>query len=228
MPAKDIERAAHLYAKSSPAMISYGLGVTEQSQGVSGVRRLTNLAVLTGNLGKRGAGQNPLRGQNNVQGSSDMGALPTYLTMYRPMSDDATRRSSRSGGRSRSRRSAATRSRRCSTRAIKKTVKAMYVFGEDIAQTDPNVHHVEHAMKSLELLVVHDIFENLTAKFAHVMLPGSAFFEKDGTFTNAERRIQLMQHGRADPGRCEEGHRDPLRSLAEARLHRCRTRQPRM
>jgi formate dehydrogenase major subunit len=200
VPAKDLERAAHLYATSSPAMISYGLGVTEQSQGVSGVRCLANLAILTGNLGKRGAGQNPLRGQNNVQGSSDMGALPTYLTMYRPMSDEATRRQFEQKWNVSIKPERGLMIPEMFDAAIKKTVKAMYVFGEDIAQTDPNVHHVEEAMRSLELLVVHDIFENVTARFAHVMLPGSSFLEKTGTFTNAERRIQLINEAVPTPG----------------------------
>jgi formate dehydrogenase major subunit len=193
VPAKDLERAAHLYATTSPAAIFYGLGVTEQSQGVSGVRTLTNLAILTGNLGKHGAGSNPLRGQNNVQGSSDMGALPNYLTMYRRMNDDAVRIAfEQRWGRS----IPVERGLMIPemfTKAVSGELKAMYVFGEDIAQTDPNLEHVEKALTALELLVVHDIFENVTARFAHVMLPGSSFLEKTGTFTNAERRVQMVR-----------------------------------
>jgi formate dehydrogenase major subunit len=199
VPAKDLERAAHLYAETPPAAIFYGLGVTEQSQGVSGVRTLTNLAILTGNLGKPGAGSNPLRGQNNVQGSSDMGALPNYLTMYRETTDDVVR------GQFEARWGRPIKKERgyvipeMFDAAIAKKLKAMYVFGEDIAQTDPNVSHVEKALRSLDLLVVHDIFENVTAGFAHVMLPGSSFLEKTGTFTNAERRLQMVREAVAPP-----------------------------
>jgi formate dehydrogenase alpha subunit len=199
VPAKELERAARLYASTGPASIFYGLGVTEQSQGVSGVRTLTNLAILTGNLGKRGAGSNPLRGQNNVQGSSDMGALPNYLTMYRLTTDDAVR------GAFEARWGRALPKERglmipeMFDAAIARKLRAMYVFGEDIAQTDPDVGHVEEALRSLDLLVVHDLFENVTSRFAHVLLPGSSFLEKTGTFTNAERRIQMVREAVAPP-----------------------------
>ena len=195
-----IEKAAHLYATTPPAAIHYGLGVTEQSQGVSGVRCLANLALLTGNFGRPGAGSNPLRGQNNVQGSSDMGALPTYLTMYRPMANDAVRAAFEARWGRPIVKERGLMIPEMFDRAIDGSLKAMYVFGEDIAQTDPNVGHVEHALKSLELLVVHDIFENVTARFAHVLLPGSSFLEKTGTFTNAERRVQLVREAVPTPG----------------------------
>ncbi len=200
VPAKDLERAAHLYAKSPPAGIHYGLGVTEQSQGVSGVRTLANLALLTGNFGVRGAGSNPLRGQNNVQGSSDVGALPTYLTMYRPMADDATRTQFEKKWNVTIKKERGLMIPEMFQSAIDGTLRGMYVFGEDIAQTDPNVHHVEKALRALDLLVVHDIFENVTAQFAHALLPGSAFLEKTGTFTNAERRVQLVNQAVPPPG----------------------------
>ncbi len=200
VPAKDLERAAHLYAKTSPAGIFYGLGVTEQSQGVAGVRTLANLAIITGNLGKRGAGSNPLRGQNNVQGSSDVGALPTYLTMYRPMSDTATRELFEKRWGVTIKQERGMMIPEMFDNAINGKLRAMYVFGEDIAQTDPNVHHVEKALRALELLVVHDIFENLTGSFAHVLLPGSTFLEKTGTFTNAERRVQMVREAVPAPG----------------------------
>jgi formate dehydrogenase alpha subunit len=201
VPAALIEKAAHLYATTPPASIFYGLGVTEQAQGVAGVRCLANLALLTGNLGKRGAGSNPLRGQNNVQGSSDVGALPTYLTMYRKMAEAETRAQfeAKWGGRPINPERGLMIPEMFDG-AIARKVKAMYVFGEDIAQTDPNVHHVEEALAALDLLVVHDIFENETARFAHVMLPGSSFLEKTGTFTNAERRIQLVREAVPPPG----------------------------
>ena len=200
VPAALVEKAAHLYATSPPAGIFYGLGVTEQAQGVSGVRCLANLALLTGNLGKPGAGSNPLRGQNNVQGSSDVGALPTYLTMYRKMADDVVRTQFEAKWGRPIDPARGLMIPEMFDRAVSGDLKAMYVFGEDIAQTDPNVHHVEEALRSLDLLVVHDIFENATAKFAHVMLPGSSFLEKTGTFTNAERRIQLVREAVKPPG----------------------------
>ncbi|CAN5923100.1 formate dehydrogenase subunit alpha [soil metagenome] len=200
VPAALIEKAAHLYASSAPAGIFYGLGVTEQAQGVSGVRCLANLALLTGNLGKPGAGSNPLRGQNNVQGSSDVGALPTYLTMYRKMADDVVRKQFEAKWGRPIDPERGLMIPEMFDRACSGDLKAMYVFGEDIAQTDPNVHHVEEALRALDLLVVHDIFENATAKFAHVMLPGSSFLEKDGTFTNAERRVQLVHAAVDTPG----------------------------
>jgi formate dehydrogenase major subunit len=201
VPARELERAAHLYAEHAPAAIFYGLGVTEQAQGVSGVRTLTNLAILTGNLGVAGGGSNPLRGQNNVQGSSDVGALPNYFTMYRGTDDAATNAQfhARWGGRP----IPAARGLMIPemfSQAVAGQLRAMYVFGEDIAQTDPNVHHVEAALRALELLVVHDLFENQTARFAHVFLPGSAFLEKTGTFTNAERRIQMVREAVPPPG----------------------------
>jgi formate dehydrogenase major subunit len=200
VPAALIEKAAHLYGTTRPAGIHYGLGVTEHSQGVSGVRCLANLAVLTGNLGVRGGGSNPLRGQNNVQGSSDVGALPTSLTMYRKMEDAAVRTQFEKKWGRPIKHERGLMIPEMFDRAVSGQLKAMYVFGEDIAQTDPNVHHVERALKNLELLVVHDIFENVTAGFAHVLLPGSSFLEKTGTFTNAERRIQMVREAVPPPG----------------------------
>lgn len=205
VPAQDLERAAHLYAKTYPAAIFYGLGVTEQAQGVAGVRTLANLAILTGNLGKRGAGSNPLRGQNNVQGSSDVGALPTYLTMYRPMADDATRTMFEQRWGVTIQKQRGMMIPEMFQNAVDGKLRGMYVFGEDIAQTDPNVHHVEKALRSLDLLVVHDIFENATAAFAHALLPGSSFLEKTGTFTNAERRVQMVREAVPPPA---EARRD--------------------
>jgi formate dehydrogenase major subunit len=205
VPADRIEAAAHLYATTKPAGIHYGLGVTEQAQGVSGVRCLANLALLTGNYGKRGAGTNPLRGQNNVQGSSDMGALPTYLTMYRKMENDAVRQSFEARWGVTIRKERGYMLPEMLTAAVEKKLKAMYVYGYDIAQSEPNTEHVENALRSLELCVVHDIFECDTARFAHVVLPGSSFLEKTGTFTNAERRIQMVREAVPPPG---EARRD--------------------
>ena len=200
VPAHLLERAAHLYGEHSPAGIYYGLGVTEQSQGVAGVRALVNLATITGNLGRDGAGVNPLRGQNNVQGGSDMGALPTTLTMYQPVTDAAVR------ARFEARWGVTLKGERglmipeMFDAAIAGTLKAMYAFGEDIAQTDPNTGHVVKALRALEFFVVQELFMSETAKLAHVVLPGASFLEKEGTFTNAERRIQKVNPVVAPPG----------------------------
>lgn len=200
VPAALLEKAARLYAEHGPAGIFYGLGVTEHSQGVAGVRALVNLAAITGNLGRRGAGVNPLRGQNNVQGSSDMGALPTTLTMYQPVTDAAVR------ARFEARWGVTLKAERglmipeMFDAAIAGKLKAMYAFGEDIAQTDPNVGHVVKALRALEFFVVQELFMSETAKLAHVILPGASFLEKSGTFTNAERRIQKVNRVVAPPG----------------------------
>jgi formate dehydrogenase alpha subunit len=200
VPASEIERAAHLYASAGPSGIFYGLGVTEHRQGAVGVQALINLAALTGNLGRRGAGVNPLRGQNNVQGGSDMGALPNSLTMYRGVNDPAVRAAfeARWGVPLPSKKGLMIPE--MFDAALRGALAAIYCFGEDIAQTDPNSRHVEAALSRLELLVVHDIFQNATARFAHVILPGSSFLEKTGTFTNAERRIQLVNQAVPPPG----------------------------
>ncbi len=198
--AKLIEKAAHLYATSRPAGIYYGLGVTEQAQGVPGVRCLANLALLTGNFGKRGAGLNPLRGQNNVQGSSDMGALPTYLTMYRKMEDDAVRGEFERAWGVPIRKERGYMLPEMLSAARGGKLKSLFVYGYDIAQSEPNTHEVEAALRALDLLVVHDIFFCDTARHAHVVLPGSSFLEKTGTFTNAERRVQMVREAVPPPG----------------------------
>jgi formate dehydrogenase major subunit len=204
VPAKLIEEAAHLYAATHPAAIFYGLGVTEHSHGVQGVRTLANLALLCGNFGVDGGGSNPLRGQNNVQGSSDVGALPTYLTMYRKMEDDVARKLFEDKWGITIRPERGMMIPEMFDNAVSGSLKAMYVFGEDIAQTDPNIHHVHKALKNLELLVVHDIFANETSKFAHAILPGSSFLEKTGTFANAERRVQMVRKAVPTPGEARE------------------------
>lgn len=195
-----VEEAAHLYATTRPAGIYYGLGVTEQAQGVSGVRCLANLALLTGNYGKPGAGTNPLRGQNNVQGSSDMGALPTYLTMYRKMEDDVVRGEFERAWGVTIKKERGLMLPEMLTKAREGSLKSLFVYGYDIAQSEPNTHEVDAALRALDLLVVHDIFFCDTARHAHVVLPGSSFLEKTGTFTNAERRVQMVREAVPPPG----------------------------
>jgi formate dehydrogenase major subunit len=191
--ADDVCVAARLYATGGNAAIYYGLGVTEHSQGSTTVMAIANLAMLTGNIGRRGVGVNPLRGQNNVQGSCDMGSFPHELPGYRPVSDDAVRGSFEAVWGVILDPEPGHRIPNMFEEALSGAFKGLYCQGEDIAQSDPNTQHVEAALESMECLIVQDIFLNETAKFAHVFLPGSSFLEKDGTFTNAERRISRVR-----------------------------------
>jgi formate dehydrogenase major subunit len=193
VPAHDLREAARLYATGGNGAIYYGLGVTEHSQGSSTVMAIANLAMVTGNIGRRGVGVNPLRGQNNVQGACDMGSFPHELSGYRHISDAATRElfESEWGGKLDS--EPGLRIPNMLDAALDGSFRALYVQGEDILQSDPNTHHVAAGLKAMELVIVHDLFLNETANYAHVFLPGSTFLEKDGTFTNAERRIQLVR-----------------------------------
>jgi formate dehydrogenase major subunit len=200
IPAADIERAAHIYGEVSSASVLWGLGVTEHKYGSEVVQLLCNLAMMTGKVGKPGSALLPLRGQNNVQGSSDMGALPDTYTAYRPVSDEATARQfEEAWGVPLSRRKGYTIPQMFDA-AIAGDLKAMYIFGEDVAQTDPDTAHVVAALESLEFLVCQDIFENETSRYADVILPASSFLEKAGTFINAERRFQLVEPAIDPPG----------------------------
>ncbi|MFO1161431.1 MAG: formate dehydrogenase subunit alpha [Reyranellaceae bacterium] len=188
-----IRGAARLYAAGPNSAVYYGLGVTEHSQGTTSVMAIANLAMATGNLGRRGVGVNPLRGQNNVQGSCDMGSFPHELSGYRHISDDATRTMfEKLWGRPLDD-EPGLRIPNMFDAAIDGTFKGIYVQGEDILQSDPNTKHVQAALAAMECVVVQDLFLNETANYAHVFLPGSTFLEKDGTFTNAERRINRVR-----------------------------------
>ncbi len=188
-----IRQAARLYATGGNAAIYYGLGVTEHSQGSTAVMALANLAMATGNLGRNGVGVNPLRGQNNVQGSCDMGSFPHEFPGYRHVGIDSVRRiyedlwgvtlDSEPG----------LRIPNMLDAAVDGTFKGIYIQGEDILQSDPDTRHVAAGLAAMECVVVHDLFLNETARYAHVFLPGSTFLEKDGTFINAERRINLVR-----------------------------------
>jgi formate dehydrogenase major subunit len=191
--AKDVRAAAELYAKAPNGAIYYGLGVTEHSQGSTTVMGIANLAMLTGNVGREGVGVNPLRGQNNVQGSCDMGSFPHELPGYRHVSDPITRESFEQYWNVELDAEPGLRIPNMFDEALNGHFKGLYCQGEDIAQSDPNTQHVEAALRSLDCLIVQDIFLNETAKFAHVFLPGSSFLEKNGTFTNAERRISPVR-----------------------------------
>jgi formate dehydrogenase major subunit len=184
-----VRGAALLYAKARNGAIYYGLGVTEHSQGTTMVMAIANLAMSTGNLGRVGVGVNPLRGQNNVQGSCDMGSFPHEFSGYRHVSDDAVRALFEAHWGVRLESEPGLRIPNMFEAALDGTFRAVYIQGEDIAQSDPNTQHVTASLSAMECVVVQDLFLNETAKFAHVFFPGSSFLEKDGTFTNAERRI---------------------------------------
>ena len=193
VPADELRGAARLYASAPNAAIYYGLGVTEHSQGSTMVIGIANLAMATGNIGREGVGVNPLRGQNNVQGSCDMGSFPHELPGYRHVSDPAVRALFGTAWGVQLQAEPGLRIPNMFDASIDGSFRGLYVQGEDVAQSDPDTQHVTAALEGLECLVVQDIFLNETAKFAHVFLPGSSFLEKDGTFTNAERRISRVR-----------------------------------
>jgi formate dehydrogenase major subunit len=191
--ADELRKAARLFATGGNGAIYYGLGVTEHSQGSSMVMGIANLAMVTGNIGRDGVGVNPLRGQNNVQGACDMGSFPHEFPGYRHVSDDATRNLfSENWGLNLSA-EPGLRIPNMFSAAVDGSFRGMFVQGEDIAQSDPDSHHVEAALRSLDCLIVQDLFLNETAAFAHVFFPGTSFLEKDGTFINAERRINRVR-----------------------------------
>ena len=193
VPAETIRGAARLYATGGNGAIYYGLGVTEHSQGSTTVIGIANLAMLTGNIGRKGVGVNPLRGQNNVQGACDMGSFPHELPGYRHISGDAVRDIYDSLWGVKLDDEPGLRIPNMLDAAVDGTFKGIYIQGEDILQSDPDTKHVSAGLAAMECVVVQDLFLNETANYAHVFLPGSTFLEKDGTFTNAERRINRVR-----------------------------------
>ena len=202
--AGELRAAARLFATGGPGWVSaqrnrpngaiyYGLGVTEHSQGSSTVMAIANLAMVTGNIGRPGVGVNPLRGQNNVQGACDMGSFPHELSGYRHISDGAARALFEADWQVALDPEPGLRIPNMLDAALDGSFRALYVQGEDILQSDPNTHHVAAGLKAMDCVIVHDLFLNETADYAHVFLPGSTFLEKTGTFTNAERRIQMVR-----------------------------------
>ncbi len=202
VPAADMRAAARLYATGSAdgrrgakqvnGAIYYGLGVTEHAQGSTMVMGIANLAMATGNVGREGVGVNPLRGQNNVQGACDMGSFPHELPGYRHISDGTARASFEAAWGVTLNPEPGLRIPNMFDAAQDGSFKGLYCQGEDIVQSDPDTQHVADSLKAMECIVVQDLFLNETAKYAHVFLPGSSFLEKDGTFTNAERRISRV------------------------------------
>ncbi len=193
LKAEDIVAAARMYARNSPSSITYAMGITQFSHGTDNVMGTGNLAMLTGNIGKPGTGVNPLRGQNNVQGACDMGALPNVYSGYQSVtSPEAQEKFAKAWGKAPDLKPGLTLSEMFDA-ACEGRIKAMYIIGENPMVSDPDLAHIEKALKTLEFLVVQDIFPTETTAMAHVVLPGASFAEKDGTFTNTERRVQRVR-----------------------------------
>src|SRR5712691_6422992 len=193
VPAETIRAAARLYATGGNGAVYYGLGVTEHSQGSTTVMAIANLAMATGNIGRPGVGVNPLRGQNNVQGACDMGSFPHELSGYRHISGDATRSMFEALWGVSLDKEPGLRIPNMLDAAVDGSFRGIYIQGEDILQSDPDTRHVAAGLAAMECVIVQDLFLNETANYAHIFLPGSTFLEKDGTFTNAERRIQRVR-----------------------------------
>ncbi len=193
VPAAEMRAAARLFATGGNGAIYYGLGVTEHSQGSTTVIGIANLAMLTGNIGREGVGVNPLRGQNNVQGSCDMGSFPHELPGYRHVKNADVRAIFEKAWGVEISDEPGLRIPNMLDAAVEGSFKGLYVQGEDILQSDPDTRHVSAGLAAMDCVIVHDLFLNETANYAHVFLPGSTFLEKDGTFTNAERRINRVR-----------------------------------
>ncbi len=201
IPAHDLVAAARLFGQAERAAVLYAMGITQHTTGTDNVKSLANLTLLTGNVGVPNAGLNPLRGQNNVQGACDMGALPNVYSGYQQVADPAARERMAQGwqldglpdtpGRTLT---------EITEAALAGEIRALYIVGENPMLSDPDLTHLEKALRKLDLLVVQDIFHTETAQVAHVVLPGASFAEKDGTFTNTERRVQRVRQAVAPPG----------------------------
>jgi formate dehydrogenase alpha subunit len=193
VPAETLRQMAEIYATNKPAAIVYCMGITQHTTGVDNVKDLANLAMITGNVGVASGGVNPLRGQNNVQGACDMGGLPNVFTGYQPVADEtANKKFSEAYGKPLPNKPGLTILEMFNGIDEGK-IKALYVVGENPMVTDPDLHHVEAALKKLECFIVQDVFLTQTAKLAQVVLPGTSFAEKDGTFSNTERRVLLVR-----------------------------------
>lgn len=200
VPAASIRAAARLYASVEKAQILWGLGITESCQGTVGAFGLINLAVMTGNLGRPGTGSSPIRGQNNVQGACDMGALPNVFSDYRPVTDAAARKEHEEAWGVDLPSTPGMKMPEMLEAAREGALKGLYLVAQDPAQSDPDMRAVEEALSNLEFLVVQEIFPSASSRFAHVVLPGASFFEKSGTFVNSDRRIQRVAKAVAPPG----------------------------
>ncbi len=195
VPAEMIVEAAQVYARAGSAAIFWAMGITQSSHGVDNVQALANLALLTGNFGKPGSGVNPLRGQNNVQGACDVGGLPNVITGYQPVIDENVRAKFENAWQTSVKIPAkpGLTVTELMNGILDGRVKALYIMGENPILSDPNTNHVKEALGEIEFLVTQDIFLNETAQLAHVVLPGVSFAEKEGTYTNTERRVQRVR-----------------------------------
>ena len=191
--AEDLIAAARMYATAKAAPIIYCLGVTEHSTGTEGVMSLSNLAMICGKIGRPGCGVNPIRGQNNVQGACDMGAQPTDFTGYQKVANPEVIKKFEDAWGVKLNPKVGTKATECFPKMIEGEIKGLFIFGEDPIRTDPDTNHVIRALNSLEFLVVDDLFMTETAKYADVILPGISFAEKEGTFSNTERRVQRVR-----------------------------------
>jgi formate dehydrogenase alpha subunit len=196
----DLEKAAEYYAKAERATILYTMGITQHTTGVDNVKSLANLAMLTGNLGKESTGINPLRGQNNVQGACDMGGLPNVYTGYQAVIDQAVRQKFEEAWGAKLPDKIGLTATEMFPAVLDGKMKAIVILGENPVVSDADCLHVEKALKALDFLLVIDIFKTPTADLAHVVLPGAAFAEKEGTFSNTERRVQLLRKAVEPPG----------------------------
>ena len=203
VPAEDIKTAARIYAEAKAASLLYTMGITQHTTGVDNVKSCANLAMICGNVGIEGGGVNPLRGQNNVQGACDMGALPVVFTGYQPVgNDEAREKFEKAWGVSLSPKPGITIVETLNA-AHEGNVKALYVMGENPMLSDPDLNHAKEALNRLDLLIVQDIFFSETAQLAHVVLPAACFAEKDGTFSNTERRVQRVRKAVEAPGQAK-------------------------
>lgn len=202
VPEKQLHAAAEIYALTPRAGIFYTLGITEHTTGTANVMALANLAMVTGHVGVEHSGVNPLRGQNNVQGACDMGALPNVFSGYQQVSDVASIEQFEKEWKTELSSEPGLRIPEMFDMSLEGKVKAMYVMGENPVLTDPDANHVRKAMDNLEFLVVQDLFLSETAEYADVVLPAACYAEKDGTFTNSERRVQRVRKAVRPPGQC--------------------------
>ena len=226
VPKADITKAARLFAGVDKATVLYGMGITQHTTGTDNVKTLANLLMLTGNIGREGTGLSPLRGQNNVQGACDMGALPNVLTGYQAITDPEKRKASEAawGVSALPAKPGLTMGEMMSTKSDG-GVKAMYIMGENPIITDPDMRHTRQSLTNLEFLVVQDIFPTETAVIADVILPAAAFAEKDGTFTNTERRVQRVRKAVEPPGEAKADW-EIITLLAEKIGHRFGYKNP--
>jgi len=218
IPQKDLYEAARLFATGGTAAVYFSMGITQHSHGVDNVKSVANLAMITGNLGKEGGGVNPLRGQSNVQGACDMGALPNVFSGYQPVNNEAANKKfSDAWGVKIPDKVGMTVTEMIPACGDK--IKALYIVGENPMLSDPNLNHVEESLKKLDFIVVQDIFLTETAALADVVLPAPVFAEKYGTFTNTERRVQLSNQALQPSGRVRQDF-EIIADLAERMGHK--------